>query len=52
MTLREANPELSLRWSEWLRGHNSRGMQSLLWIVLCLLPAFGALRCASLLYKY
>lgn len=41
MTSREANPELSLRWSEWLRCHNQRGMRVLLWIVLCLFPAFG-----------
>jgi len=43
MTLREPNPELSVRWSEWLRRHNRRGMQALLRIVLCLFPAFGVL---------
>lgn len=36
-------PELSVRWSEWLLWRNRRGMRGVLWIVLCLYPAFGVL---------
>jgi signal transduction histidine kinase len=43
MTRPEEPTELSLRWSEWLLRRNQRGMRGVLWIVLCLYPAFGVL---------
>ena len=43
MSLSRANPELSTRWSEWLLRRNERGMRGVLWIVVCLYPAFGVL---------
>lgn len=43
MTLPRAQPELSTRWSEWLLWRNERGMRGVLWIVVCLYPAFGVL---------
>jgi hypothetical protein len=43
MTRSEEHTELSLRWSEWLLRRNRRGMRGVLWIVLCLYPAFGVL---------
>lgn len=43
MSLSRAHPELSTRWSEWLLWRNERGMRGVLWIVVCLYPAFGVL---------
>jgi signal transduction histidine kinase len=43
MSLSGAHPELSTRWSEWLLRRNERGMRGVLWIVVCLYPAFGVL---------
>jgi signal transduction histidine kinase len=43
MTLPAATLELQTRWSEWLLSRNRRGMRGVLWIVLCLYPAFGVL---------
>src|SRR5688572_23837968 len=43
MTLPAATLELQARWSDWLLSRNRRGMRGVLWIVLCLYPAFGVL---------
>lgn len=43
MNLPAATLELQARWSEWLLSRNRRGMRGVLWIVLCLYPAFGVL---------
>src|SRR6185295_5523908 len=37
------NVELERRWSDWLLRRNRRGMNSVLWIVVCLYPLFGVL---------
>jgi signal transduction histidine kinase len=39
----DGTPQLAARWSEWLLWRNRRGMRGVLWIVLCLYPAFGVL---------
>ena len=43
MTVDAASPELVARWSDWLHRRNQRGMRGVLWIVVCLYPAFGVL---------
>jgi signal transduction histidine kinase len=43
MNASASNLELMSRWSQWLLWRNERGMRGVLWIVLCLYPAFGVL---------